>query len=215
MTAPACYTTIISPCVGAQPQEPITFSPIPYVPGAPRRTEGSHPPCTHQHHHSSTTPGAAPGTTILQTSPPGSSGTTCARDKETQLGHDGCRLWKLSAIAGGSSPPNPAVFSFHISCFPFFGVLESSVRPCSLPCEQEGGGGYRLLTRHGICSHQPQPLASSLSLQATLTLVPPLCSHKRSHALVKLPSYEFRLRSCLHTSLGQARSIYLAFPLFP
>lgn len=142
--------------------------------------------------------GAAPGTTILQTSPPRSSGTACARDKETQLRHDVCCL----------------VFSFNISCFPFFGVFESSVRPCSLPCEQEGGGGYQLI-RHEICSHQPQPLASSLSMQATLTLVPLLCSHKLSHALAKLPCYKFGPRSCLHTSLGQARSTYLAFPLLP
>lgn len=108
-----------------------------------------------------------------------------------QLGQVFFCLWKLSALAGGSSPQNPAVFSFHVSCFPFSGAFESSVKPCSLPGEQEGGGGYQLLTRHEICSHWPLPLASSLSLQATLSLVTrgPCCAHthKLCCASVKLP----------------------------
>lgn len=166
------------------PRSPSPSSPIPDMPGAPRRMEGPHVLTSTM--HTSTSPGcstrghntAKESTTLLW---------HCQR-QGTQLGQVFCCLWKFSAHAGSSSPPNPAVFSFHISCFPFFGAFESSVRPCSLPHNRKVvvGTSSPSGTRSAPTSqghwHHPCPCRphSPLSPCSAHTL-------KLSCALVKLP----------------------------
>lgn len=209
LTAPAFYATTISPCVGAHSRSPSPSSPIPSMPGAPRKTEGPPPPCTHHAHF--------PHPWVQHQGPQ-----HCKRVLHTPLSlpvpetrkhsldrssaaFGSCQLLQMALhlqILLSSAPTSPA--------FPSLGYLTAVSGPAL--CH----GNRKVVGTSSSSGMRPAPISHNhwhrpYPCRPDSPFSPLLCSHTQTFLCFGQTAPA--TNSCLHISLEQARSTYLAFPV--